>query len=133
MFYSEGYYDSEDYSNPVKFKFNQEIYDRFVIGNYFYNAFSIRTNIVKFLNGTTQKFYTVERKHISDEWLYLTIIHRSHFELSNEYTEYEQFVNHRVIRDESRRALHSQSHSELLMSPLYLILFSIALFGGLYQ
>jgi hypothetical protein len=71
--------------------------------DYFKNVqFYIKENIVNFLNGTTEKFYTVadisETVHNTDGYT-----SRIRFRMSEEYTIYDEYVFTQPILDESRR------------------------------
>lgn len=97
--------------------------------------FAIHPNVVKKLDGTQTQFVSVTPIFNTDMYGWYRKLWVSEFTLANTYTEYEQYINYRVMRysDDSRRNLSSSESSKPILYPLYLVLFIMAQMGGLYQ
>ena len=103
LFVVEGYLDYSSQSDPIKYRFNTDITVPLLYSESLISTNKIRTNQVKRLDGSIEKFTDFEHQNSLQFEYYPT---RSPavcmFELANNYDYYEMYIDYQPIINSTR-------------------------------
>ena len=129
----EGYYDPDDYNDPVKYRVNP-YYSRYIsLYDANYLQLKVQRNVVRMLDGTNSTFYTTKLAAYESSHINFYNFFQMFFSLHHEYIEYDQYVDYRISAKNRRRLdSESSSNNENIMPGYYFMFYIMAQFGGLY-
>ena len=128
----EGYYDPDDYDNPVKYTIGYDYTNYIRVQEFDMIYIKVKRNLVNMMDGSTKVFYNTEFiRSTSTELGNYAFFHRV-FSLNHEYTQYDQFVNYQISESRRMLAADNSASDEDIMPSYYFIVYAMSQFGGLY-
>ena len=128
----EGYYDPDNYNNPVKYRINAELGTYLILNQTDNYHFKVKGNVVNMLNGVTREFYTTELG-IHDFNYEPTIKDLNYtFMLNHEYTQYDQYIDYEISPTARRLDSESSSVNYDIIPGHYFMFYIMSQLGGLY-
>ena len=110
MIVIEGYYDQNDYNDPIKYRVNYEYSNYFTFSEIDITIIRVQRNIVNMLDGTTRMFFTTRMAGDMSSAISFINPFVAYFLLDNEYTSYNQHINYQISA--TGRRLESQGSSD---------------------
>lgn len=128
IYFTEGYYDEEDFDNPIKYRLIQEVNEQFRVTETHERRYYLNPNLVVKLDGTSEMFFSYEMLNWNELNVYFIPFYQMTFYLGYKYTVYTQYVNYRIMSGASGTLLEAGNK----MSQIYTIGYLLAQFGGFY-
>ena len=127
----EGYYDPDDYNDPVKYRLNLEYIEYFTMNRLDEYIFNVQRHVVNMLDGSKTFFKTELATHNFLEGA-VHRIHYSVFTLHPEFIQYDQYVDYRISPTTRRLNSNSSSKNDSIMPGYYFAFYIMSQLGGLY-
>ena len=137
--YIEGVYDEMTPDSPILYLVNTDIIFRVDPYDYAYYDFKVRPQVVNFLNGTQEVFYTLKYTYFSYAYSDPTDVLSVTFSMDDEYDIYTQYTYYQpdLSAYMGRRNLNTTTTSgtvkeETKVPVIYEVFYVYANLGGLY-